>query len=120
MRKHLLLALFAMINTLNAFAFEPGDYIYTSSERFKVLGENMVQNSDFANGLTEGGWCAESVGSYVSSTVWQVVENAGPENENVVASQRADADEPTRLPTMSLKTGPSIRALNNTTDKATC
>lgn len=83
-----------MVSAVSSFAFEVGDYAYTATQRLKITGENLVQNGNFAEGLTSGGWCGLTVTEPVSSTTWMVVDGEGPNGESVVQSQGATADEP--------------------------
>lgn len=54
MNKRLLLSLAAMLGVVGVHAYNVGDYIYTSTAKFKVVGENTVTNGDFSNNTT--GW----------------------------------------------------------------
>ncbi len=83
-----------MVSAVSSFAFEVGDYAYTATQRLKIAGENIVQNGNFAEGLTSGGWCGLTVAEPVSSTTWMVVDGEGPNGESVLQSQGATADEP--------------------------
>ena len=83
-----------MVSAVSSFAFEVGDYAYTATQRLKITGENLVQNGNFAEGLTSGGWCGLTVAEPVSSTTWKVVDGEGPNGESVLQSQGATADEP--------------------------
>lgn len=94
MKKSLLLAILALVGTVHSFGYEVGDYAYTSTERVKIESGNLVSNGDFSNGLTDGGWCGQSVAEPVSSTTWEVVDGAGPNGENALKSTGAAADEP--------------------------
>ncbi len=83
-----------MVSAVSSFAFEVGDYAYTATQRLKIAGENIVQNGNFAEGLTSGGWCGLTLAEPVSSTTWKVVDGEGPNGESVLQSQGATADEP--------------------------
>ena len=83
-----------MVSAVSSFAFEVEDYAYTATQRLKIAGENIVQNGNFAEGLTSGGWCGLSLAEPVSSTTWKVVDGEGPNGESVLQSQGATADEP--------------------------
>ena len=52
MKKKLLLILLAVVGMSSAYAdnYQEGDYIYTRNGKYKVIGENMIENGDFSNG----------------------------------------------------------------------
>ena len=62
-----------MVCAVGAYAVNVGDYIYTTSAKFKVTGENLVTNGTFTQG-TGGlqGWLNEN-GVDLSSDIWEVV-----------------------------------------------
>ena len=93
MKKTLLLAAFAMAGMVSAQAFEVGDYVYTKTQRLKISGENLVQNGNFAEGFSAGGWCSAAADGIVNQGVWTVVDGIGPNGEAAVQSQGATADE---------------------------
>jgi hypothetical protein len=83
MRKKLLLAALAMVCTTGAFAYEVGDYILAPANRYKVVGANLSTNGNFAS--QQDGWTEDT-------EVWTISENAGPNGENAVKSEKADAE----------------------------
>ncbi len=93
MKKTLLLAAFAMLGMGSATAFEVGDYAYTTTQRLKISGENLVQNGTFAEGFSTGGWCSSAADGVVNQQVWSVVDGVGPNGESAVQSLGATADE---------------------------
>ena len=92
MKKRLLLVAFALLTVATSFAFQAGDYAYNSTQRFKVTGDNLVTNGNFASG--RDGWFGLDKESTPSAEVWDVVEGAGPNGETVLQSLGATADQP--------------------------
>lgn len=82
----------AVVSAVASFAFNNGDYAYNSTQRFKVTGDNLVTNGNFANGLE--GWYSTDKDTKASSEVWSYVEGAGPNGEAVIESLAATADQP--------------------------
>ncbi|MBR1932880.1 MAG: hypothetical protein IJ841_04250 [Prevotella sp.] len=93
MKKRLLFAAFAMVGALNASAFEVGDYVYTTSQRLKITGDNLVQNGNFAAGLGEGGWVSSAADGSVNPDVWGIVNGEGPNGEDALQSKAATEGE---------------------------
>lgn len=91
MRKFLLLAIFALVSTASTWAYEVGDYAYTTTQRMKILGENLVQNGNFAEGST--GWFNVDGTNSPSADSWSIESGAGPNGENVVMSISAAAGD---------------------------
>lgn len=52
--KKLLLSVLAVLSVVSVNAFQKDDYLYTMTAKFKVTGDNVVTNGDFANATT--GW----------------------------------------------------------------
>ena len=92
MKKRLLLVAFAMLSMATSFAFEVGEYAYNSTQRFKIDGENLVTNGNFANGLE--GWYGVDKESAANPEVWSIVEGAGPNGEKVIESLAATEGMP--------------------------
>ena len=44
MKKRLLLSFAAVIGAMTSFAYNVGDYVYTNTAKFKVIGENILTN----------------------------------------------------------------------------
>ena len=85
MKKRLLLVAFAMLSVATSFAFGVGDYAYNSTQRFKITGENLVKNGNFASGLD--GWYGADTETAPSAEVWSISEDpVGPNGEKVVES----------------------------------
>lgn len=67
MKKRLLIGVLTVMGAGSAFALGNGDYIFSNTDRFKVTGENIVVNGNFASGLD--GWTDET-GQAVDGSVW--------------------------------------------------
>ena len=93
MKKRLLtLAAFVLAFVGSSFAFNVGEYAYNSTQKFRVLGENKVQNGNFAQG--RDGWYGVDREPAPNPEVWNVVEAAGPNGENILQSLGATAGSP--------------------------
>lgn len=89
MMKRLLTMAFAAVFAVGAFA---QDYVYTSTQRLKITGDNIVTNGNFAEGTT--GWVAADGGD-VNATIWTLESGVGPAGENALKSlgnEAADAN----------------------------
>ena len=82
MKKFLLLQLFALVGFVTANAHNLGDYVYTSTAKYKVVSMNMIRNNQFSS--TDGWFQVD--GSSVSPDVWSVEQAAGPNGENALMS----------------------------------
>ena len=93
MKKRLLLVAFAMLSVATSFAFEVGEYAYNSTQRFKITGDNLVANGNFANGLN--GWYGADKESTPSAEVWSITENpVGPNGEKAIEAIAATEGMP--------------------------
>jgi hypothetical protein len=72
MKKFLLLQLFALVGFVAANAHNLGDYVYTSTAKYKVVSMNMIRNNQFSS--TDGWFQVD--GSSVSPDVWSVEQAA--------------------------------------------
>lgn len=54
--KKLLLSLLTVLVAVSAFAYEPGDYMYTKDAKFKVIGDNLVPALSAWNGMDVDVW----------------------------------------------------------------
>lgn len=88
MKKRLLMAALAVVSALSTYAFEQGEYVYTTTGRVKVTGANLVENPNFASGTD--GW-TDAEGESVSTDTWSVEKGLGPNGENVLKSLGATA-----------------------------
>ena len=92
MKKRLLMVAFALLTVATSFAFEIGDYAYNMTQRFKITGENLVTNGNFAS--QKDGWYGADRESGPDATVWDLVQGAGPNGETVLQSLAATAGQP--------------------------
>ncbi|MBR1395226.1 MAG: hypothetical protein IJ559_06180 [Prevotella sp.] len=92
MKKRLLMFALAVLATATSFAYNEGDYAYNATQRFKIVGPNLVTNGNFANG--RDGWYSTDKETSPSADVWDVVEGAGPNGETVIQSIAPTADQP--------------------------
>ncbi|MBO4849563.1 MAG: hypothetical protein J5529_01535 [Prevotella sp.] len=83
MRKKLLLTALAVVSVMGSFAYEVNEYIFTSTQRLKVTGTNIVTNGDFADGVN-GWYDAEKAAP--SAETWSVEPGMGPNGESVIKS----------------------------------
>ena len=84
MKKRLLMVAFALFTVATTFAFKAGDYAWNTTQMFKITGDNLVTNGNFASGLD--GWYGADRESTPSADVWSITEGAGPAGEKVVES----------------------------------
>ena len=84
MKKRLLMLAFALFTVATTFAFKAGDYAWNTTQMFKITGDNLVTNGNFASGLD--GWYGADRESTPSADVWSITEGAGPAGEKVVES----------------------------------
>jgi len=89
--KKTLLMMFALLCTMGTFAAEKGEYIYSHTAKYKVVGDNVVTNGNFSVGDGSEGW-KNDLGSAMGAN-WKVVTNAGPNGENAIESQSASTAE---------------------------
>ncbi len=88
MMKKLLMTVCAVLFASSTFALGVGDYAYNYLQRLKITGDNIVTNGNFAN--SRDGW-KDAEGNEVSAEVWDMVEGAGPNGENVLQTVAATA-----------------------------
>lgn len=62
-----------------SFAYQQGDAIYTFNGKFKIIGENMLTNGDFSDGVN--GWTGLT-GNAVPTDTFSVVPAGGPDGMN--------------------------------------
>jgi hypothetical protein len=87
-----MIAAFVLACVSSSFAYNVGEYAYNATQRFKVLGENLVQNGNFAQ--ARDGWYGIDKETAPNADVWDFIEGAGPNGENVLQSLGATANEP--------------------------
>lgn len=81
MKKRLLLAFAAIATFMNMSAWNVDDYVYTNKARFKILGDNLVTNGNFADGTN--GWTSV-VDSIPVATTFTVNTGTGPGGANTI------------------------------------
>ncbi len=96
MKKRLLLQLLAVVCAVSAYAYNPGDYIFSPTAKFKVLGDNLVTNGTFDVGDGLENW-TNLAGDTPSGDNWKVSVKLGPNGENVIESVAASADSVAHL-----------------------
>ena len=62
-----------------SFAYQQGDAVYTFNGKFKIIGENMLTNGDFSDGVN--GWTGLT-GNAVPTDTFSVVTAGGPDGMN--------------------------------------
>lgn len=77
MRKKVLLTIAGAFICAGVYAQSVGDYIRTTTGKYKITGSNIITNGDFSDGLT--GWSSGS-GNALSTDSFTVVDNGGPVN----------------------------------------
>ncbi|MBR5061666.1 MAG: carbohydrate binding domain-containing protein [Prevotella sp.] len=91
MKKRLLLSLVALMGVGTMFAANVGDYVFTTDAKFKVIGDNIINNGSFAANYDS--W-TDAVGLGIDPEFWSIEEGQGPEGQNVIMSL-SNADEQT-------------------------
>lgn len=89
MKKRLLLSFAAVIGAMTSFAYNLGDYVYTNTAKFKVIGENILTNGNFAN--INVGWKDYADGS-LNPEYWSIEEGASEDGGNVIQCTNGAAD----------------------------
>jgi hypothetical protein len=98
MKKKLLFVALAVMTAATSFAaqYEVNSYAFSQTQRFKITGENLVTNGNFANGLD--GWFGNDQDTAPSAEVWDIAaeesKNAGPNGENVVTVLSTTTESP--------------------------
>ena len=92
MKKRLLLQFLAVwCVAVGAYAVEAGDYIFSTSAKYKVLGPNVFQGGDFGNDYANY-WTNEAGGA-LDNTTWGVQVGAGVNGANAMVSKAANSTE---------------------------
>ncbi|MDY3875847.1 MAG: carbohydrate binding domain-containing protein, partial [Prevotella sp.] len=89
MKKRLLLSFAAVIGAMTSFAYNVGDYVYTNTAKFKVIGENILTNGNFA--ANYDGWKDYADGS-LSPDYWSIEAGASEDGGNVIQCTNGAAD----------------------------
>lgn len=87
--KRLFTQLLALMAFVSANALEVGEYMYSNTNKFKVTGQNIVVNGNFAN-LFEDGWTNEEGGA-VDGAVWETTTTEDGRTVVNSASQTSEA-----------------------------
>ena len=83
MKKRLLLSFVAFMGVCASFAVNIGEYVYTTEAKFKVIGDNIIQNGNFAANYDV--W-TDAAGLPLSPDFWSIEEGQGPEGQNILMS----------------------------------
>lgn len=89
MKKRLLISFAAIMGAMTSFAYNEGDYVYTHDAKFKVVGDNLIANGNFASNYD--GWKDYSDGA-LSPDYWSIETGAAQDGGNVIQSADASAD----------------------------
>ena len=85
MRKKLLLCAALVLSSMGLYAQQAGDIVFTATGKYKIVGENLIADGNFANGTT--GWTDDN-GSALSTDSFEVRTDEG-ELTYLFASQSA-------------------------------
>ena len=90
MNKRLLISFAAIMGAMTSFAYNVGDYVYTHDAKFKVVGENLIVNGNFASNYD--GW-KDYAGGALSPDYWSIETGAAEDGKgNVIQSANGGAD----------------------------
>ena len=90
MNKRLLLSFAAIMGAMTSFAYNVGDYVFTHDAKFKVVGDNLITNGNFASNYD--GWKDYADGA-LSPDYWSIETGATEDgNGNVIQSANGGAD----------------------------
>lgn len=90
MNKRLLISFAAIMGAMTSFAYNVGDYVYTHDAKFKVVGENLIANGNFASNYD--GWKDYADGA-LSPDYWSIETGAAEDGKgNVIQSANGGAD----------------------------
>ena len=89
MNKRLLLSFAAIMGAMTSFAYNVGDYVFTHDAKFKVVGENLITNGNFASNYD--GWKDYADGA-LSPDYWSIETGASQTGGNVIQSANGSAD----------------------------
>lgn len=89
MNKRLLLSFAAIMGAMTSFAYNVGDYVFTHDAKFKVVGNNLIANGNFASNYD--GWKDYADGA-LSPDYWSIETGAAQDGGNVIQSADASAD----------------------------
>ena len=90
MNKRLLISFAAIMGAMTSFAYNVGDYVYTHDAKFKVVGDNLIANGNFASNYD--GWKDYADGA-LSPDYWSIETGAAEDGKgNVIQSANGGAD----------------------------
>lgn len=90
MNKRLLISFAAIMGAMTSFAYNVGDYVYTHDAKFKVVGDNLIANGNFASNYD--GWKDYANGT-LSPDYWSIETGAAEDGKgNVIQSANGGAD----------------------------
>ena len=90
MNKRLLLSFAAIMGAMTSFAYNVGDYVFTHDAKFKVVGNNLIANGNFASNYD--GWKDYADGA-LSPDYWSIETGAAEDGKgNVIQSANGGAD----------------------------
>ena len=89
MNKRLLLSFAAIMGAMTSFAYNVGDYVFTHDAKFKVVGNNLIANGNFASNYD--GWKDYADGA-LSPDYWSIETGASQTGGNVIQSANGGAD----------------------------
>lgn len=92
MKKRFFLIALSVVCAATSFAYEVGEYAYNATQRFKIMGANIVTNGNFENGLKD--WYGIDRETQANDEVWSFELGGGPKDENTITSMSAAANEP--------------------------
>lgn len=81
MKKRLLLAFAAIATFMNMSAYNVDDYVYTNKARFKIVGDNLVTNGNFADGTN--GWTPINA-EFPAAQTFAINLGTGPGGANTI------------------------------------
>ncbi len=87
MKKRVLLSLLAMASFVGASAYDKDQYVYTNIAKVKTTAPNAVTNGSFTDAFA--GFDNGTDGGAVSNEAWEIVEAAGPNQENVLQCNKS-------------------------------
>ena len=83
MKRQLLLLFVAFMGICASFAANIGDYVFTTDAKFKVIGDNIINNGNFASNYD--GW-VDAAGLALNPDFWSIEEGKGPEGQKALMS----------------------------------
>lgn len=89
MNKRLLISFAAIMGAMTSFAYNKGEYVFTHDAKFKVVGDNLIANGNFASNYDD--WKDYADGA-LSPDYWSIETGAAQDGGNVIQSADASAD----------------------------